>query len=270
MLTLSEIAADFLTINCADSTFSLKEKMAGKVLSIWVDAEKAKGLIDVYNSESLDDLLPSRIFNINTIALEVLEGDVMVKIPITLTNSKKGAVFTIEFLQYLKGNGWDTSNNMFKLPLDNWDFKHPVFKLPETEYSYSDHSKSIAKVIESKMAEIADRTKAGTPVSTLQELFALVNSKLQVNLAPLETIIYAGMVPDKSNYGLSRGAEEPVMAVSSLLIYSRSLSPALAYQRQHDTLLNSNSYIKGNRPDSVMDVFICPAEVVKEYEGKGR
>ena len=268
--TLSEVAADFMTINCVDSTYSIKEKMKGKVASIWVDAEKAKGLIDVYNTESLDDLLPSRIFNINSIALEVLEGDLMVKIPITLTNSKKGAVFTIEFLHYLKEHGWDTANNAFRLPLDKWDFKHPIFKLPETEYSYSDHSKSIAKVIESKMAEISDRTKAGTPVSTLQELFALVNSKLQVNLAPLETIIYAGMVPNKSNFGLSRGAEEPVMAVSSLLIYSRSLSPALAYQRQHETLLNSNSYIKGNRPDSIMDVFICPAEVAKEYKGRGR
>ena len=89
-----------------------------------------------------------------------------------------------------------------------------------------------------------------------------MNSKLKVNILSMETIVLGLMVRSVTDYSLSRGASEPVLGIAELLTKYRSLGPALAYENQYETLTNPISFFKGTRPDSPMDVFLCPQEVM--------
>lgn len=177
---------------------------------------------------------------------------------------------TLEFLNHISAYKWITDiKGNFVFDMSEWDFDKPVFKLPEIEYNFSDHSNQMAQIIESSMKKIDERSRPDSPDSTVQDLFMLVNSRLDVNLVCLEVITYASMISDVGECGLNRNSRGKALGVSKSLIAGRSLSNAYAYQEQDTFLINSESFIKGNRPDSVLDVNIDPKNVIKAIrEGK--
>jgi hypothetical protein len=138
------------------------------------------------------------------------------------------------------------------------------------EYSYSDHSHQIAKLIESSMKSISDRSTPHSPVSTLQELFSLVNAKLTVNIAALEVLIYATMIPAKDTYGLARNCRGAVLGISDLVIKNRSMAAAYAYEDQSVSLTSPRSFFSEGRVDGPLDAMISPYEVVEQYKKLGR
>jgi hypothetical protein len=131
------------------------------------------------------------------------------------------------------------------------------------EYSYSDHSHQIAKVIESNMSMITERSNPHSPIYTLQELFNLVNNKLNVNIAALETIVYSLTIADKDDFRLGRNSDNAVLGVADMIIKKRSLSVAYGYEDQYKIIINPMSFYPEGRIDSVMDLFIKPKEVVE-------
>jgi hypothetical protein len=101
-------------------------------------------------------------------------------------------------------------------------------------------------------------------------LFELVNSKLNVNIALLEVIIYAAMVKNaaEGDYGLARNSPNRTLGVSKQTLVNRSLSAAYAYEKQTMTLSDPASFFNKNRPDSIFDVFVAPRETVMFYKDK--
>lgn len=99
----------------------------------------------------------------------------------------------------------------------------------------------------------------------------LVNSKLNVNVACLAVIIYASMIADGSNdqYGLARNSPTASLGVADKTIWCRSLSPQLAYKKQHEVVIDPRSFYLLDRPDSVFDAFIDPKSVVERYKKLG-
>lgn len=268
-ILLSELKARFFTINKDKDSYLIRKDFKDKNVRIVINRDNAIGLTDIDNIDSIENVNPTRVSAIEYIDFQYRTKNEEIAIPIDISQENRKAVLTMEFLRYLKVFKWRTDNrNNFVFDLTNWDFDLPIFKLPDMEYSFSDHSNQIEKVIESNMKSIAERSTPQSPVSTLQELFVLVNSKLNVNMAALEVIIYATMIADPDDYQMARHSENPVLNVTDTVLRNRSLSPAYAYEKQIEVITSPRSFFKMNRPDSVFDVFIRPKEVIHHYRQK--
>ena len=128
--------------------------------------------------------------------------------------------------------------------------------------------KSISEIIEARVKELTERTRNESPVQTLTELFDVVNTKLFVNISLLEAIIYSAMIvdPDTNDYRLPKGEQPRGLGVTSVTIPNRSLSAALAYEGQYNTITDPRSFFEFERPSSVMDAFVMPKQTVESFK----
>jgi len=268
-LVMSATAIKFFEVGEGKNSYMLKRAWEKANITISVKRDDAPGLTDIFDMSSEDEIRPLRVSYIEKILIGFDEaGDRFVE-EVTLSFENKNAVMTMELLEYLRKNGWESDRKgFFIIDMKDWDFSLPVFKLPEMEYSYSDHSKQVRSMIESSTKEIKRRHAKGSPERLLHELFDLVNSKLNVNIAALEVIVYAYMVPEPGKYGMARGAPDPVLDTAANIIQRRSLSNAYAYQELSSFILSPVSFKKEGRPDSIFDVFFCPEEALKARKNR--
>lgn len=270
-IVLNELAAKYLATNRSKDAYLIRKELKDKDVRLVINRDEAVGLTDILSIDDVANINPIRVSSIECIEVSYRHKDEEISMPIYVNQGNRRAILTTEFLGYLKTHRWETDGkNNFVFDLVDWNFSLPVMKLPDMEYSYSDHSQQIAKVIESSMKNITDRSTPHSPVATLQELFSLVNTKLSVNIAALEVLIYAAMIPGKESYDLARNHPNPVLGISDLVIKNRSMAAAYAYEDQSVSLMNPRSFFKLDRVDGPLDAMISPFEVVEHYKTLGR
>lgn len=264
---LTEQLSQYFKLNKTKNAYIIKDDYKNKKVKIIISRDEAVGLIDIVNVSDLQNINPVRVSSISCIEIRYHDRqNNEIVMPLMINQGNRKAIITLEFLEYLKIYRWETDGkNNFVFDLSNWNFSLPIFKLPETEYSFSDHSKQVAGIIESSMENISDRENPQSFVYTLQELFNLVNTKLNVNIAALEVILYANAVKGNGSFALARNQPNAVLNVANQVIKNRSLSVAYAYEDVASTLVNPKNFYQGDRPDSIFDVFFCPNEVTKHY-----
>lgn len=268
-ILLGEDARRYVETNEAKNSYLIRSEFKTKSPKLVVSREEVAGLTDILSIDNIQNISPLRISSIESVDFVFKENAATMVAPLQVNQGNRRAVLTTEFLCYLKEKRWEIdSKSNFVFDLSEWNFALPVMLLPDMEYSYSDHSHQIAKLIESSVKNLTDRSNPSSPVSTLQELFLLVNTKLNVNIAALEIIVYASMMPERDNYALARNKENPVLGVADQVIKNRSLAPGYAYEEQAATIVNPRSFFNDGRPDSVFDVFIAPHEVVEQEKRK--
>lgn len=267
-IVLNEVSARYFTTNKDRSCYLIRNDLAGKQIKMVVNREEAIGLVDILHIDNLDGLNPIRISSIECIEFFIRDGDIETpSMPLYVSQGNKRVMMTVEFLKYTKLHRWEMdAKGNFVFDLKDWNFSQPIFKLPEMEYSFSDHSTLIARVIESNMKNISDRAQPYSPVSTLQELFSLVNTKINVNIAPLEIIVYSTMIAEPGSYRLGRNVDQPVLGVADLVIKNRSLGPAYTYEDIYRVLTDPKSFFPLDRQRSIFDVFICPNEYLQDQK----
>lgn len=266
-IILNDTTSIFFTVNKSRSGFILKDIFKPKNLKLVISKEDALGLIDILNIENIDNINPSKVSAIEYLDVKYTDNNDEIIMPVCVAQNNRKAILSLELLKYLKIHSWEIDNrNNFVFNMDKWDYTLPVLRLPEMEYSYSDHSHAIASLVESSVKNLADRQQPSSPVSTLIELFNLVNRKLNVNLAALEIIICALMMKSKTSYGLARNSPDAVLGVSDLIIKNRSLGAAFAYEDQASVITDPSSFFYNDRPDSIFDVFLMPEQVIKSMK----
>jgi hypothetical protein len=265
-IRLTEETVNFFNTNRAKNAYVLRKELKGRGVKLIVNTDEVIGLNDVLNID-INNISPIRISAIESIEISYLKEDVEHTSFITVSQNGRKVVLTKELLLYLKEHKWTTNvKNNFVFDMSNWNFTHPVMFLPEVEYSFSDHATMIARVIESNMKNAAERARRDSPVSTLQELFMLVNSKISVSISALEVLIYSTMITSENDYSLGRSNEEKMLGVAELIIKNRSLGAAYAYEDIFKTLISPRSFFREGRTDSVFDAFLMPNEYVKNHK----
>lgn len=267
LILLGSTTAKYFTTNSKKNAVFFRPELKGRVTSFVVSQAEAVGLVDI-KVLPWDKINPSRVSEIENIELSITtKKDEVTTLTVDVKQSDKKGMFTLEFLKHLKEKGWTTdSRNMFVIDVTDWDFSKPVFKFPDVEYSYSDHSKQIADLIEYLKLKGDKKKSILSPDILHQELFKLVNSKLNVSSSCLEVIIYSLMVDGHGTYGIGRNVPEEILGLADEIIKNRTLSTAYGYENVANTLKNPASFFNNNRPNSPFDVLISPYEVVKEIE----
>jgi hypothetical protein len=266
-IALTDKANVYFIINKTNEIFIRKE-FKRNVRSIVVDKESAPALLDIFSKDAIENINPKRISSVSFVEFRVKRQNDVIGTYLPIAKYDKQFMFSYAFLKHIKEKGYkvDERNN-FEFDMTDWDFDKPVFKYPEKEYSYSDHSKQISRMIESAVTDAMEED-ATSPMSLLQELFFLVNSKLNVNIVCLEAIVLACSIDSENNYDLSRFSKKPITAKYDTIMRRRSLSAAYAYETLLRTVTSPHSFSPRGKPNTVIDAYIAPKETVRDHKLK--
>ena len=267
MLMLTQIAKAYFTTQKGKQDLYLKQDyQKGKPQLVLAKGE----VMPAFSTSEVQDLLdimPNRLSYLSVIELQVYIKGAKNIIPVDIRNGKIRPHMSKQLIKYVSEKGYsvDAKGN-FCIDLEDWNYKDPVFSFTAKEENASEHAMQISKIIESKMEEITNREDPESPSLTLQELHRLVNSRLKVHLSCLEVIVYALMIPEPGDYGMARGAPNPVLGIGPKLIANRDLGALKAYQGHYATWLDVASYDKqAGRAENPMSVFLTPHEVVMAH-----
>lgn len=256
----------------SNDVFLRKEKFDSKAnYSIIFTQDDVPGLVDLRELEEYERMGITRISSFSTFkiaATRMVDGNEVTEYTnLYVQDGNRKASLSYAALDYIKGNDYSLDKHkQLTINLDEWDFKQPLLTMPATQYSISEHQDDVARLIEGTAEEIRKRELIDTPDKILNDLVELVNSKLDVNVSILSTILYGGMVVSmlEDNYALPKSWTTAKVGVLATVIAGRSLAGVLSYE-EHVKLLNDvNQFTRHNRLDHPMDVYFTPEALEHE------
>ncbi len=260
----------YLKVAKDGNSYMLTDYIKNKKAQLILIAKDAKGLstiTDINYVEDIHDLNITQVTELTDIGLQIDNGKSVEYPNFTVMHNNRLASLTYPMLEYIKQKGWfiDAKGN-YIVDLVDWPTAQPILTLPLRNLNMADHAASISTLIESRITDLEQRDKHVSPSAMLVELFDLVNSKLSVNIAVLEVVLYGSMVvsAEGNDYRLPKAKTLRGFGVSADTIPRRSISGAMAFESQVKTMLDPLSFSAVNRPSYCMDAFICPKEAAAD------
>lgn len=265
-IILDEEEKQYLKVSSSKNAFQLADKLKGKKVMLVVACTEAANLGDVMEIHDVSELSLSRVSEIKEVNVIVDDGETTREGNVQVWDRKTNrlASLTYELLAHVQKNGWSlTESGHYIIDLAGWEFNKPLLELPAKQFNMGDHSKGIAKILESSVEEVIKRDRISSPESVLIDLFTYVNSRLSVNLAMLEIPFYASMIvsAEEGNYSLPKPWTKRGLGVMRRTMDYRSASVRMAYERHDLFITNPDSFALDNRPESPFDVIFTPREV---------
>lgn len=269
-LTVGEFEGRYLNTGNRGEGYYLNKPAKDTRLLLTILSDEAPGLLEIDTNgkdTSYLQLSLSRISSISQICLTIIKTTKGVErqesVPLTVRVKQNNPMMTYELLGYLAKKGWSVDeDNNFVFDMSEWDFSDPVLVMQGKEESFVDLAAEVKRMIQSSQEHHKKRIQENAATVLLQDLFDVVNRKLRINILSMEIIVYSLMTESPTSYGLARGSKTAVLGLGDNLTMHRSLGSAMAYQGHETTIFEPAYFYAGRRPSNLMDVFLCPAEVV--------
>lgn len=252
----------YLSPGTDGSSYHLEKSLKGKIKLV-ISAKEATNITDIREVKNVEDLNIHRVSAMTEIGIIIDTGKMFEQVSISVGLERRLASMSYALLEHIRQKGWEIDQvGNYVIDMEGWDRNKSILVLPLRHYNMSDHSRDIAALLESTVKDLKKRDKVVSPVSILNELYELVNSKLEVNLAILEVVIYGIMIvsAEKMDYHLPKPWTESGVGVKTAIMAFRSLSASMAYQAHRSILTNPLSFLVTDRPDHVLDQFLLPEE----------
>jgi len=192
----------------------------------------------------------------------------VIAIPLSTTSAK--VFLSVPTISHIIKHGYETPDEEhYVFNIDEFNNRQPMFTFDKAEYNLASLSKEFKASIKShkyKMVNNEIRSEV-TPDVLVAEVFDLLNSKLSINIALVEMLIYCFTAKDitNQNYDLGRGARVRNVATFKQNIDFRTLGSGLDWNDTRSKVADPMSFTTVGKTSSLMDVFIKATEVVKEY-----
>jgi len=264
-IKISEIAKQFFTVKGGNnyhfrSSVNLQGRSKYRIL---INQDEGFGIKDLNKNINPKKINPGRISKIKSFYLEVEDDKGKIELyEIKVKSSNIFGVLSKEFIAYLIKHGYTLDDyERIVVDLSEWDKQYPVLYTPEMEFNFLELSKEIKSMFK-YMQEPEDMD------AMIQKLFDLANSKLNINIALLEVIVYAFSCMDYENkdFRLGRGSKTVKACKIEDNIVNRSLGSSYGWERVIHTILNPSSFYNENGISTPMDVYIAPLETVAAYK----
>lgn len=245
-----------------NTDYILQKDTASWKLKIVVSRDSSLGLVDIMTATDIESINPERITGFDEVRFLYTsprdgkpDSDV-----VSLAQNKRLASMSLPLLEYVREHGFTTDErNNFVIDLEHWNVDDVIFTLPDIQVSFSAHGNAIAELVESKFENMAERSTEDAPLRVLGQFFDMVTSKLDVNIATLECIIYALQQAAVGNFAMGRYSQNPVLGIGKQLIWQRSLGTALGFQEWNTLFLDPKTYDQSRpRPSTIMDAAVAP------------
>ena len=270
VIRINDIAKKFFVVKDKNG-YAFKSGILGKAnskISIIINQNEAFGIKDI-TADNIYKLDPARVSRIESITLMVESKKNVEYFPINIKDGHKYGSFTVKMLEYILSNGFTLDReDRYIIDLSNFKSVVPIISLPQIEYNFLDLATEIKNILKS-MNKIGNERFAETPESITQKLFDLLNSKLDINIALIEVMVYAFTINSykDGNYDLGRNNQQELADIRHIMP-NRSLGGAFAWEYVANTIMDPHSFINKNRTDHPLDVLLKPQEVMKKYDKK--
>lgn len=271
-ISLDDTTKKFFSVKNKDG-YGFRAAVLGKARSklvLIVDQNSAFGLKDLSPDEDVRKLNPARVSRIESFILNVEHQDGKVETyPITVKNGSRYGSFTYDFLEYIAEGGYYLDEyDRYIIDLNDWTKTVAILRLPQVEFNFLALATVITSMFKSKMEN--NRYFKETQESLLQKVFDMINSKLNVNIALLEVIVYAFTVMNENNMDLGRNTKTPTVARIFDIITNRSLGSAYAWEQETKWMFSPTVFNGRNSINHLLDVLYKPEQTLLDLNGSLR
>lgn len=227
------------------------------------------GIKDLNPNVDVYKLNPQRVSNIESMIIQVTENGKEELFPIIVKDMNKRGAFTYEFLNYIANTGFYLDDlERYVIDLSGWNSTNNMLILPQVEFNFL----ALSKAVKGKfkyMSVLKGVKSKETREAFLQSIFDLVNTKLDVNIALLEVVVYAFTIMSirDKNYDLGRNSDDAQLMRIDGILNNRSLGGSYAHERVLNTILSPRSFTTRNAFDHPLDVLVDPNATILDYYG---
>jgi len=235
------------------------------IYKLHIPQDQGFGIKDITPSTDVRKLNLSRITKLTNIYLSIEDTGKVNMIPLEIGAPSRPGFLSADFLEHIKIQGYDLDDSdRFSIDLSGWKAGIPVIGLPQIEFSYIE----LAKAIKNDFKGM--RTDVGTPEAFLHRTFDLINSKLNINLALIEVIVYGSLAKDITNgdFDMGRNSETASPTKMMNIITKRSCGGSYAWEYVKATLLSPSSYYGNNLIDHPLDIMLDPEATMRDHCGQ--
>lgn len=267
-LVLNEGDRMYLKVGADDNSYLMAPQMKGVKVKLVFESKFIPNIRDVRDVDTVENLTINRFSSVPVMTIVIEQANKTDEVDVVTEWKGRVSSLTHEFLEYMRVAGWTTTaNGDYVIDLQDWDWNKPVLALPLKHYNMAEHSREIAGMLESSVEEMQNRDKNLTPAVALQQLYDLVNQKLDVNMTILDLVLKQAMIvsAEERDYSLPKGySPHAGFGVMSQSMLHRSLSAAMAFEGHRDVIVNPISYIQKNRLPHPFDAVLMPYEALSQ------
>lgn len=260
--------------------------------------DSARGLSGMSEDTKVDSLVPDKITRLDDVILRITDKQgreqyesLQIAFSKNLVKSKKvthsSKVFgylSIDFLKYIiKGIDGkpmyqlETGTDQYIINLNGWldnmnkeKEKARIVEYPKLEYSFMQLTKEVRGSVSKKgMVENLGENEKSVE-GFIQNLFNLLNHKLDINLGLIEIVGCAFTVLNKEtgDAHVGRALSQDIASVSEIIAHI-SLGASYGFERHRTNVLNPITFFHNN-VNHPLDIYLKPEEVLQDVAAGGR
>jgi len=170
--------------------------------------------------------------------------------------------------EIVKGNYYIDSGNIV-FTLDRTNIKLPILHLENKNYSFNELVTNLEGLIK-KRSILKGGVSKDSIDDLIKDVFYLVNSKLNINIANISGMLYTYMTKDlpNGNFDLGRNytSERPEVISLSNSIGNRSASASMLFDAANRELVKTSLFKDHDKPSHLYDVLFFPQERINEFK----
>lgn len=273
-LILNPEDAKYLELHKSMDSLKLKEKHKDKRLMLHIDAEEARGLINLVYLNTLDGINLTTVTSLTSCEFVTLDDESYIKdiSNATLQRQATNASLSLSMLKYIKQHGWTSEGKRYIIDLKDWNFEKPMFTYQLKHENMSAYVSRVELFIRSTQKDEQNKrdrrsrmtrlTRFDDPTEALMAGLALMTEKLDVNVAHIATVLAASRVmdPERGDWRIANGLHVGKFVAHDEIIVHRGLETAFLYEDQSKIFTNTKSYLERDRVGSPLKGLIYPAK----------
>jgi len=268
---LHQVEARYLKYGAAAETLYLRNVLRNRKVELILKRDEVNALADVLMIKDLTAYPVGNASNLTNIGIrtENENGSHVDVLNVSLYNRKSS--LSRDVLEHIQRSRWtlDEQENVV-INLEGFDISKPFLVLPFKHVNMFEVMKRIQSFLHSG-AE-GEKVKLGKggytgrtylknyrdPAEAVVVFASMLNEKLTANFVHCEVLVYAMMArnPQQKDFRLPVPGISGVFEKYSRLMHNRSLSGAMAYERQHVPLNSPGSIIYKHRNDHPYDTVV--------------
>lgn len=238
----------------------LPETIAGSAFTVAFRGKEVRNMLDLDQIDE-EDVTGEQMSALTAIYITYNNGLGMETVAIPLNKAKNLPVFSMDFIRYIRTNGWYINGNgQYEVDMRNWDIRKNVLDMPLAQFSAPMYMNLIQEFIRGSTMK-GDNTdndtvlkydNLGDALVAFRNITAL---KLNINITQLAIILQATKIANvqERDYRPPAIKSEGVPRKFNENMRYRSVVTAYAFQNHRRTIFDPQSYLITKRPPHYLD-----------------
>lgn len=268
-IDLDKTDLKYVRLSRLDNTIIKFQKRVGTFTEpkLILPVEDVLHLPQALESRNLEGLSLSKISRLGKVGIRYWADDIEIVDWVTVSGPSRPSSLSLPMLKYIREHRYiQTDNKYIEIDLSKWNVDEPAFVLPQRQINMLDFMRAFAQMLEcnpnekNSVKKGLDPNKPEDIAAYIRRIYEFSGEYIHIPIVYLETATLALMIRSAANddFRIVSDVSERDWASNTAIMQKRSMSSALAYEEQANTILNSKSYALENRASHPMDTLFVP------------